>query len=87
LELTLFSVENCGGLTLDGQQVPTKAALSIPSSAGQGRENMTKDSWVKIRTGRYHSPITIIGKTDPTWRNQFNFIANQNHSRIMRNKN
>ena len=28
----------CGGLTLAGGQVPTEAALSLPSSAGQGRE-------------------------------------------------
>ena len=26
----------CSGLTLAGGQVPTKAALSLPSSAGQG---------------------------------------------------
>ena len=32
----------CGGLTLAGRQVPTKATLSQPSSAGQGRENIIK---------------------------------------------
>jgi len=31
-----------GGLTLAGCQVPTKAALSFPSSAGQGREKQNK---------------------------------------------
>ncbi|KAK4827032.1 hypothetical protein QYF61_013166 [Mycteria americana] len=41
----------CGGLTLAGCQVPTKAALSLPSSAGQGRENITKSSLVKRRRG------------------------------------
>jgi len=30
----------CGELTLTGRQLPTKAALSLPSSAGQGREKM-----------------------------------------------
>ena len=42
----------CGGLTLAGCQVPTKAALSLPSTAGQGRENIMKGLWVEIRTGR-----------------------------------
>ena len=47
----------CGGLTLAGCQVPTKAILSLPAppSAGQGRQNITKGSWVKIRTRRDHS--------------------------------
>ena len=58
---------HCGGLTLTGCQVPTKATLSLPSSAGQGRENITKGSWVEIRTGRDHSPITVTGRTDLTW--------------------
>jgi len=39
----------CTGLTLARCQVPTKAALSLLSSAGQGRENITKDLQVKIR--------------------------------------
>lgn len=33
---------SCGGLTLAGGQVLTEAALSLPSSAGQGGKNMTK---------------------------------------------
>ena len=32
-------------------------------------ENITKGSWVKIRTGRDDSPITVMGKTDSTWQN------------------
>jgi len=52
-----------GGLILPGCQVPTKAALSLPLLR-QGRENITKDSWVEIRTGRDHSAITVTGKTD-----------------------
>lgn len=42
---------------------PTKAAPSLPSSAGQGTENRTKVPRVAIRTGRDHSPITATGKT------------------------
>jgi len=57
----------CGGLTLAEHQVPTKTALSLPSTAGQGRENIMKGSRVEIRTGRDHSPFTVAGKTDSTW--------------------
>lgn len=32
----------CGGLTMAGCQAPTKAALSLPSAAGQGTENIMK---------------------------------------------
>jgi len=46
---------------------PPKPLYHSPSSAGQGRENITKDSWVKIRTGRDHSPVTATGKTVSTW--------------------
>jgi len=59
---------HCSGLALAGHQVPTKAALSFPCSAGQGRENTTKGSWVKLRAGGDHSPITATGKTGSTWR-------------------
>jgi len=51
-----------GVLILAGCQVPTKAALSLPLTTGQGRENITKGSWVKIGKGRDHSPVTITGK-------------------------
>jgi len=47
-----------------------QAALSLrPSSAGQGRENTMKSSWVEIRTGRDHSATTAMGKTASTWEN------------------
>lgn len=59
--LLLFWKRGCGGLTLAEGQVPTKAALLILSSAGQERENITKNSWIEIRTGRNHSTITITG--------------------------
>ena len=79
-------VNSCGGLTVAGRQVPTKAALSLPSSAGQGRENEMKGSWVEIRTGRslsnyhYQQNRLDVGK-------KINLIYYQsNQSRIMRNK-
>ena len=59
----------CGVLTLAGSQVPTEATLSLPSSTGQGRESLAKGSWVEMRTGRDHSPTTVMGKTDSTWGN------------------
>lgn len=57
-------LKHCGGLTLAGQQVPIKAALWLPSSSGGGRENTTKGSMVGTNTGRDHTPVTVIGKTD-----------------------
>ena len=76
----------CGGLTLARHQVPPKASPSSPSSAGQGRENLTKGLWVEIRTGRDHSTVTITGKTDLT--RAINLIDYQsNQSRVTRNKN
>jgi len=57
---------SCGELTLAGLQMPTKVTLSLPSSAGQRRENRREGSWVKIRAGTDYSPITVIGKTDLT---------------------
>lgn len=42
--IRLYSVVWCGSLTLAGCQVPTKAALPLPSSAGQGKENTMKGS-------------------------------------------
>lgn len=60
----------CAGLTLGGSQMPTKAALSLPSSAEQVRENRMKGLWVDIRTGRGHSPVAVVGKTASTWGDQ-----------------
>lgn len=56
---------SCGVLTLAGHQVPTTAALSF-SSTGKGRQNITKAFWVKIRTGKEHSAIIGMSKTDLT---------------------
>uniref|UniRef100_A0A8B9MHG9 Pleckstrin homology domain containing A1 n=1 Tax=Accipiter nisus TaxID=211598 RepID=A0A8B9MHG9_9AVES len=75
---------NYGGLMLAGCQVPTKATCSLTSPAGQGRENKTKCSWVEKRTGRDHSLITVMGKTDLTWGKLIYCQSNQ--SRVMRNK-
>lgn len=54
-----------------------KAALSLPSANGQGRENMTKGSWVKDR-GR--------SQTDYCHGKKVEFIINQNQNRIMISK-
>ena len=46
---------------------PPKLLYHSPSSAGQGRKNTRKGSWVKTRLGRHHSLITIMGKTGFAW--------------------
>ncbi|GAB0206807.1 hypothetical protein GRJ2_003146300 [Grus japonensis] len=56
--------DNCGGLTLAGGQVPTRAAVTLPSFTRQGRKSTTKSLWVEIRTGRDHSLIIVTSKTD-----------------------
>jgi len=43
-----------------------QATLPPPFTAEQGTENIMKGSWVEIRTGRDHSPVTITAKTDST---------------------
>lgn len=49
-------------------QTPTRDTLSLSSTMGQGRENITKGSLIKA--GRDPSPITVMGITDLTCRNQ-----------------
>lgn len=57
-----------GGWSLTGHQVLTKATLFVtPPRAGMGTENTTQVLWVKMTTGRHHSPGTITGKTDLIW--------------------
>ena len=76
----------CGGLTLAGFQVPTKAALPLLSSAGQGTENITKGSWVKIKD-RERSLTNCCHKQNRLDLGKINLIYYQsNQSRIMRNK-
>ena len=66
LSASVYSPRSWAGLSPAGRQAPTKAAPSLPSSAGQGREEARKGSWVERRTGRQHSPMTVTGKTDST---------------------
>jgi len=49
--------------------VPSRAALSCPLLSWTGERNTTEGSWVEIRTGRDHPPVTVMGKTDLTWGN------------------
>lgn len=57
----------------------TKATLSLPSSAGQGRENITSAWWVEMRTGENHSAVTATGKTDLTWGNWPNILLDKEY--------
>lgn len=41
-----------------------------PSPARKGREKYNEGSWVKIRTGKDHSPINSMGKTNSAWRKE-----------------
>lgn len=60
-------MSSCSGLTQARYWAPTKAAHSLLSTAGQGRENLTQGSWVEIKDReRDHSPNTIMSKTGPT---------------------
>lgn len=77
-------VAECGRLTLVGFAVPTRAAVSLPSSSGQGRENLRQGSWAEMRAGGDHLAITVMSKTDSAWGNLFNLMANQ--SRVIRSK-
>lgn len=69
-------------MTLADCQVPTKAALWLPSSAGRG-ENRAKGFWIEIKGDL--SPVPIIGKTHSVCEiNIIHYQSNQN--RLMRNK-
>lgn len=72
----IFFITYCGRLTLaesPGAKAPLKL-LSLPSSAGQGREHINKSSWVELRARKAHSPAAIMGKTDSTWGNYYNLL-------------
>jgi len=62
--LLLLGVYSCYGLVWINVRCPLQPPYHSPSSAGQGRENMMKGSWVKIRIRKYHSLITITDKID-----------------------
>lgn len=83
--MTNSSLAVCGGLTLAEWQAPTKSALSLCSTAGQGRGNVPEVSWVEERTTRDYPPSTIMGKARNLGK-LIGFVNNQNQSRIMRNK-
>ncbi|KAK0675839.1 DOP1 protein, partial [Pygoscelis papua] len=42
-------------------------SITPPPQLDRGEKNTTKGLWVEIRTGRDHSAITVMGKTDLTW--------------------
>jgi len=54
----------CYGLAWINARCPPKPLYHSPYSAGHGRENMMKGSWIEIRTGRDHSATTITDKRD-----------------------
>jgi len=54
----------CFGLAWMNARCPPKPLCHSPSSAGLGRGNMTKGLRVEIRTGRDHSPVTVMDKTE-----------------------
>lgn len=81
-----FQIMPCGGLTLAGQQLLTRPALSLPSAAAQGRERTSDErlmGWGKDRE---------ITQQLPSWEKQtslgeVSLIYYQSHqSRILRNK-
>jgi len=64
LFLRVTSLKKCFGLAWINAKCPPKPLYHSPSSAGQGKGNMIKGSWVETRTGRVHLSITITAKTD-----------------------
>jgi len=62
-----LSLEFCFGLAWINARCPSKPLYHSPSSTGQRRGNMMKGSRVETRTGRDHSAITVMDKTDGTW--------------------
>lgn len=59
------------GFTLAGCQMSTKAALSPPP---QLERKYNKKLLAEIMTGRNHSLITVVGKTDTTWGDELNLL-------------
>ena len=54
----------CFDLAWINARCPPKPPYHSASSTGQGRGNVTKGSRVETRTGRNHSLITVMDKTD-----------------------
>ena len=72
-----FSERPCGGLTLAGGLVLTKAALSLPPLSWTGDRKYNKGLVGRDKDRRDHSPVTITGKTDSAWGKLTQFITNQ----------
>jgi len=68
-EYSHAGIINHEGLAWLDTRCPPKQFYHSHASAGQGRENTIKASWVKIRTGKDHSPVTTVGETDSAWGN------------------
>lgn len=47
-----------------------------PSQLDRGEKTL-KSSWVRLRTERDYSPITIMGRTGLAWKTRISFITNQ----------
>jgi len=54
----------CFGLAWINARCPPKPLYYSSSSTGRGRGNMMKGSRVEKRTGRDHSPTTVMDKPD-----------------------
>jgi len=52
---------NCFYLAWINATCPPKLLYHSPSWAAQGRGNIMTGSWIKTRTGRDHSPVTVMG--------------------------
>ena len=55
-----YAIAMCFGLAWINARCPQNPLCHSPSSPGQGRGNMR----VEVRTGRDHSPVTVMDKTD-----------------------
>jgi len=72
-------------LSLAGSQEPTKASLPLPLLRRTGERKYSEKLVVKIRAGRHHSSITVMGKTDLS--GEISLIYFQSEQRmLMRNK-
>lgn len=66
----------CGGLALDGLQVPIKSDPALPSSAGQGRENVMEGLCIEMRAGGITHQLLSLAK-QISLRKKYKFLANQ----------
>lgn len=59
----------CDGLTWMGARCPQSCSVTHLLLSWTGERKCNKKLECKIRTGRDHAPITIMGKMDSTWGN------------------